>query len=116
MLANGGTLDGIRLLSPKTIDLMTGSQTSDLPPLTFLGPGTQFGLGVRVVTDVAATQTQGSIGMYGWLGIYGTTFWVDPKEHLIAVMMVQSYPGSPVGEAFQPLVYQALTKSYVVTP
>src|SRR5262245_27761783 len=110
MLVNGGTLDGIRLLSPKTIDLMTGSQTSDLPSSALLGPGTQFGLGVRVVTDVAATQTQGSIGMYGWLGIYGTTFWVDPKEHLIAVMMVQRYPGSPVGAGFQPLVYQTLIK------
>jgi CubicO group peptidase (beta-lactamase class C family) len=110
MLVNGGTLDGIRLLSPKTIDLMTGSQTTDLPSQALLGPGTQFGLGVRVVTDVAATQTQGSIGMYGWLGIYGTTFWVDPKEHLIAIMMVQRYPGSPVGAGFQPLVYQALIK------
>ena len=48
--------------------------------------------------------------MYGWLGIYGTTFWVDPKEHLIAIMMVQRYPGSPVATGFQPLVYQALTK------
>jgi len=110
MLVNGGTLDGVRLLSPKTIDLMTGSQTSDLPSQALLGPGTQFGLGVRVVTDVAATQTQGSVGMYGWLGIYGTTFWVDPKEHLIAIMMVQRYPGSPVGAGFQPLVYQALIK------
>ena len=89
---------------------MTGSQTSDLPAGALLGPGTQFALGFRVVTDVAATQTQGSVGMYGWLGIYGTTFWVDPKERLIAVMMVQRYPGSPVAAGFQPLVYQALTK------
>ena len=110
MLLNGGTLDGVRLLSPKTIDLMTASQTSDLPPAGLLGPGMQFALGFRVVTDVALTQTQGSVGMYGWLGIYGTTFWVDPKEHLIAVMMVQRYPGSPVATGFQPLVYQALTK------
>jgi CubicO group peptidase (beta-lactamase class C family) len=110
MLLNGGVLDGVRLLSPKTIDLMTGSATSDLPPAGLLGPGTQFALGFRVVTDVAATQTQGSVGMYGWLGIYGTTFWVDPKEKLVAIMMVQRYPGSPVGNGFQPLVYQALTR------
>jgi CubicO group peptidase (beta-lactamase class C family) len=116
MLLNGGTLDGVRLLSPKTIELMTASQTSDLPANGLLGPGTQFGLGFRVVTDVAQTQAQGSVGMYGWLGIYGTTFWVDPKEHLIAVMMVQRYPGSSVGAAFQSLVYSALSKSYVGTP
>lgn len=116
MLLNGGTLDGVRLLSPKTIELMTASQTSDLPPNALLGPGTQFALGFRIVTDVAQTQAQGSVGMYGWLGIYGTTFWVDPKEHLIAVMMVQRYPGSSVGTAFQSLVYSALSKSYAVTP
>src|SRR5262245_15832700 len=110
MLLNGGTLDGVRLLSPKTIDLMTSSQTSDLPAAAILGPGTQFGLGFRVVTDVAQTQTQGSAGMYGWLGIYGTTFWIDPKERLVAIMMVQRYPGSPVGSGFQPLVYSALIK------
>src|SRR5262245_6444970 len=116
MLLNGGALDGVRLLSPTTIGLMTASQTSDLPPNGLLGPGTQFALGFRVVTDVAQTQTQGSNGMYGWLGIYGTTFWVDPKEHLIAIAMVQRYPGSPVGTGFQPFVYSALTKSYVGTP
>jgi CubicO group peptidase (beta-lactamase class C family) len=110
MLLNGGTLGGVRLLGPKTIELMTGSQTSDLPQNGLIGPGSQFGLGFRIVTDVAATQTLGSVGMYGWLGIYGTTFWVDPREHLIALMMVQRYPGSPVAAGFQPLVYQALVR------
>jgi CubicO group peptidase (beta-lactamase class C family) len=111
MLLGGGALDGTRLLSPKTVELMTASHTSDLPPSGLLGPGTNFGLGFRVVTDLGPTQTLGSAGMYGWLGIYGTTFWVDPKERLVAVMMVQLYPGSPVGAAFQPLVYQAIVRS-----
>lgn len=112
MLLNGGTLDGARLLSPKTVDLMTASHTSDIQPgpLPLVGAGAQFGLGFRVVTDVAATQTMGSVGNYGWTGIYGTVFWVDPKEKLVAVMMVQRYPGSPVGAAFQPLVYQSLVR------
>ena len=48
--------------------------------------------------------------MYGWSGIYGTNFWVDPKERLVAVMMVQKYPGPTVAASFQPLVYQALVK------
>ena len=111
MLLNGGVLDGARLLSPKTIELMTISHTSELtPPLPLLGPGVNFGLGFRVVTDLAATQTLGSNGLYGWSGIYGTNFWVDPKEKLVAVMMVQKYPGSTVAGTFQPLVYQALVK------
>jgi CubicO group peptidase (beta-lactamase class C family) len=112
MLAGGGTLDGARLLSPKTIEMMTASHTSDLPQGGLIGNGANFGLGFRVVMDVATTQTAGSAGMYGWSGIYGTTFWVDPKEHLVAIMMVQRYPGSQVAGTFQPLVYQTLTRSF----
>ena len=111
MLLNGGVLDGARLLSPKTIELMTRSHTSELaPPLQLLGPGVNFGLGFRVVTDLAQTQTLGSDGLYGWSGIYGTNFWVDPKEKLVAVLMVQRYPGSAVAATFQPLVYQTLVR------
>ena len=111
MLLNGGTLDGVRLLGPKTIELMTRSHTSELtPPLQLLGPGSNFGLRFRVVTDLAQTQTLGSDGLYGWSGIYGTNFWVDPKENLVAVMMVQKYPGSTVATTFQPMVYQALVR------
>jgi CubicO group peptidase (beta-lactamase class C family) len=110
MLLNGGVLDGTRLLGPKTIEMMTMSHTTDLPPAALIGAGAQFGLGFRVVTDPAATQTLGSPGLYGWSGIYGTVFWVDPKERLVAIMLVQRYPGSPVAAAFQPLVYQSLVK------
>ena len=110
MLMNGGSLDGARLLSPKTVELMTASHTADLPPSGLIGNGAQFGLGFRVVTDVATTQTLGSNGSYGWSGIYGTNFWVDPKERLVAIVMVQRYPGSPVAAAFPPLVYQALVR------
>jgi len=111
MLVNGGTLDGVRLLSPKTIELMTASQTTDLPhPLPVVGAGKDFGLGFQVVTDLGATQSLGSTGMYGWLGIYGTIFWVDPKERLVSIMMVQRFPGSTVAASFLPLVYQAIVK------
>jgi CubicO group peptidase (beta-lactamase class C family) len=113
MLLNGGALDNVRLLSPKTLELMTTSHTSDLPGGggSLIGAGGAFGLGFRIVTDLGATQTLGSPGMFGWSGIYGTTFWVDPKERLVAVLMVQRYPGSPVAAAFQPLVYQAITRA-----
>jgi CubicO group peptidase (beta-lactamase class C family) len=110
MLLNGGTLGGERLLSPKTIELMTTSHTADIQAGPIVGAGAHFGLGFRVVTDVGATQTLGSPGTFGWSGIYGTVFWVDPKEKLVAIMLVQRYPGSPVATAFQPLVYQALVR------
>ena len=111
MLLNGGMLDGARLLSPKTMELMTMSHTSDLPAF---GPG-------RRRRAVRSRLPRGHRsrprrrrwvrpGLYGWSGIYGTVFWVDPKERLVAIMMVQRYPGSTVAAAFQPLVYQALIK------
>ncbi len=112
MLLDGGAVDSARrLLSPRTVELMTANHTSDLTPVGgLLGAGTAFGLGFQVTTDAAATQTLGSNGMYGWSGIYGTVFWIDPKEKLVAIMMVQRYPGSPVAAAFRPLVYQALVR------
>jgi CubicO group peptidase (beta-lactamase class C family) len=111
MLLNGGSLDGARLLSPKSIEMMTANHTADLPPGPLTGAGSGFGLGFRVVTDVASTQTLGSVGNYGWSGIYGTVFWVDPQEKLVAIMMVQRYPGAgPVQSAFTPLVYQTLVR------
>jgi CubicO group peptidase (beta-lactamase class C family) len=111
MLSGGGSVDGVRLLSPKSVELMSADHTGDLTtPGLLLGPGVGFGLGFSVVTDLAATQALGSKGMYGWSGIYGTNFWVDPKEHLVAIVMVQKYPNPTVSAAFQPLVYQALTK------
>lgn len=111
MLVNGGSLDGARLLSPKTLELMTVSHTNDLThPIPFVGAGKDWGLGFQVVTDLGATQTMGSPGMYGWSGIYGTNFWIDPKEKLVSIMMVQRYPGPTVAAAFLPLVYQSITR------
>ena len=113
MLLNGGVLDGVRLLSPKTVELMTTSHTLDLhldnANTPVLGPGNEWGLGFKITSDLGAMQMPGSVGMYGWSGIYGTFFWVDPKEKLIGVMMVQRYPGPPVSAPFQSLTYQAIT-------
>jgi CubicO group peptidase (beta-lactamase class C family) len=117
MLLNGGALNGVRLLGPKTVELMTTSHTADLPSGGLLGADGQFGLGFMISTDLGASQTLGSTGTYGWSGIYGTNFWIDPKEHLIGIMMVQRFPGSTVAASFQTLVYQALTRSdYVPVP
>ncbi len=113
MLANGGILDGVRLLGPKTVELMTISHTLDLnlASTPILGAGAQWGLGFKITSDVGATQQPGSVGMYGWSGILGTYFFVDPKEKLVGVMMVQRYPGSPAATPFQTLTYQAITSA-----
>ena len=113
MLVNGGELDGVRILSPKTVEMMSASHTSDLPAgaVSIGGPGSSFGLGVRVVTDLGASQTLGSVGMYGWTGIYGTSFWVDPKEKLSGVLMIQRNGGvAPVQNTFQTMTYQAIVR------
>jgi len=113
MLLNGGVLDGVRLLGPKTVELMTTSHTLDLnlANTPVLGGGAEWGLGFKITSDVGATQLPGSVGMYGWSGIYGTFFWVDPKEKLVGIMMVQRYPGPPAAGPFQALTYQALTRT-----
>jgi CubicO group peptidase (beta-lactamase class C family) len=123
MLLNGGALGDVRLLSPKTIELMTASQTPDnVPPTTALDslllprPGSAFGLGVATITDVGATESLGSVGTYYWDGIYGTTFWVDPKEDMIGVQLEQLYPNSlRVPDMFRVLAYQAVVRSSVAT-
>jgi CubicO group peptidase (beta-lactamase class C family) len=113
MLLNGGVLDGVRLLGPKTVELMTTSHTLDLnlANTPVLGGGAEWGLGFKITSDVGATQLPGSVGMYGWSGIYGTFFWVDPREKLVGIMMVQRYPGPPAAGPFQALTYQALTRT-----
>ncbi len=113
MLANGGVLDGVRLLGPKTVELMTTSHTLDLnlTSTPVIGAGAQWGLGFKITNDLGATQQPGSVGMYGWSGILGTFFFIDPKEKLVGVMMVQRYPGSPAAAPFQSLTYQAITSA-----
>ncbi len=122
MLLNGGELEGVRILSPKTVALMTSDQ---LPPATerhspvalslnAFGPtpemGTSFGLGFAVRTDAGRNPVPGSPGDFSWSGITGTYFWVDPKEKLVAVMMVQlpQARNVPYFRQTRTLVYQSL--------
>jgi CubicO group peptidase (beta-lactamase class C family) len=119
---NGGTLDGVRLVSRKTIELMTADH---LPPGTKMGAdmsrfealqpcpsmGQGFGLGFAVRNEVGHSPLPGSPGDYYWGGAYGTYFWVDPKEKMFAVLMMHS-PMSrlPYRYLMRGLVYQALGK------
>jgi CubicO group peptidase (beta-lactamase class C family) len=124
MLLNGGELDGARLLSPHTVALMTSDQT---PPdiaysreaLQIFEPlgiaptprdGQGFGLGFMVRTRTGQNMVPGSPGVFYWQGAWGTAFWVDPKEKLIAVLLVQVplLQGPHYQSLIRNLVYQAL--------
>ena len=88
MLANGGELNGVRILSPRSVELMGSVFVPDtLPGRT---RGESFGLSVRVVTDAPARNTFLSEGSFGWSGAFGTHFWVDPKEKLVAIALTQT--------------------------
>jgi CubicO group peptidase (beta-lactamase class C family) len=110
MLLNGGTLDGSRLLSRKTIEFMTADH---LGPITgapdLLLPGHGFGLGFAVRLQTGIAYVPGSIGQYFWGGLAGTTFWVDPAEQLFALLLIQA-PGQRdyYRTLFRDLVYAAI--------
>ena len=119
MLRRGGELDGVRLLSPRTVAYMTANQLpgdADLEqfgrPLfaetTFDGVG--FGLGFSVVTDPAKGKVLTSAGEYGWGGAYSTFFFVAPAEDLTVLLFTQLLPSSthPIRSQLRQLVYQAL--------
>ena len=105
MLANGGELNGKRLLSRKTVEMMSAAHVPDTLPGRPAGEG--YGLSVRVVTNHAARGTMLSDGTYGWTGAQGTHFFVDPKEQLVGVLMVQT-PIQEVQREFEDLVAQSI--------
>ncbi len=95
MLLNGGTLDGRRYLSPKSVQAMASNQiapsAAPVPGPTYIpGPGYGFGLGLAVRTEPGAAPQLGSVGELNWNGAGGTSFWVDPAERLTVVYMMQS--------------------------
>lgn len=91
MLLSGGQLDGQRLVSRKTIDLMTSNHIGQLKLWDSLA-GYRFGLGFRVLTDLGESANLGSLGNYGWGGAFGTIFWIDPKEDMFGILMMQLRP------------------------
>jgi CubicO group peptidase (beta-lactamase class C family) len=107
MLLNGGELDGVRILSPTTVALMTRNQMPRDRPER--GPGVGFGLDFSVVLD-AVGQEYVSVGEYSWGGAAGTWFWIDPVEDLIFVGMIQQTgAGRPaVGSIARQMTYQAI--------
>jgi CubicO group peptidase (beta-lactamase class C family) len=107
MLANGGQVNGKRLLSPRTVELMRSMHIPDTLQGRPRGEG--YGLSVRVVNDPVQRGTFLSTGTFGWSGAYGTHFFVDPKEKVVAVLMTQtSTPG--VNADFENAVMQAIVE------
>ncbi len=105
MLANGGALNGTRLLSRKSVEMLRAVHVPDTLPGRPAGEG--YGLSVRVVTDHAVRNTLLSNGTYGWSGAQGTHFFVDPEEQLVGVLMVQT-SNQEVIRDFEDLVAQAI--------
>ena len=115
MLLNGGQLDGTRLLSPTTVAFMTSDHLGPMKivPLGGVGAGYGFGLGFAVRTTPGIAGVSGSVGEYRWGGAAGTAFWVDPKEEMITVLMLQGAPGPArgyTGTLFRQMVRQAIVE------
>ena len=91
MIANGGELDGVRLLGRMTINNMITNQIGDLP-VDVRGAGYGFGLGFGILTNPAQTTDALSVGSYTWGGAYGTLYWADPVEDLIGILLIQIRP------------------------
>jgi CubicO group peptidase (beta-lactamase class C family) len=106
MTLNGGVLDGQRVLSEKSIDLMTANH---LREITF-NPGEGFGLGFSVLEDLGDRGEMGSVGEYGWGGAYHSTYWVDPAEDLVVVYFTQLIPARNIDDhdRMRVAIYQAL--------
>jgi CubicO group peptidase (beta-lactamase class C family) len=113
MLANGGELDGERIIGRKTLELMHANYVpASLLPLEIGGlpmPGYGFGLGSRVLLDVAQSSAPGSVGEFGWSGAAKTHYWVDPKEEVVGLFMTQSMMSFDLPELdLRALAYQAI--------
>ena len=106
MMLNGGGLDGVRVLSRKTVESMTVGHTGDIP----FRPGQSFGLGFSVVEDPAALGLPASVGEFAWGGAYHSTYWVDPAEELVVAYMTQLIPAGGIDDhgKLRTLVHQAI--------
>jgi CubicO group peptidase (beta-lactamase class C family) len=105
MLLNNGVYNGHRLLARHTVELMTTNQIGDYS----IGKN-KFGLGFLVITKAGEAVLGESEGSFSWGGFYGTTYWADPKEHLVCLLYVQlsPFPHADLGDKFRVLVYSAL--------
>jgi len=105
MLLNGGQLNGKRLLAPRTVEMMGSVHAPDT--LQGRPKGEGYGLSMRVVNDPVARNTFLSQGSFGWSGAFGTHFWIDPKEKIVGILMIQT-PNNETRTDFENAVMYAL--------
>ncbi len=124
MMLNGGSLDGVQILSPKTVELFSLNHLQNGASLVEMAPpgafsesgydGMGFSIGCAVTVDVAKTRLPGSLGAYNWGGAASTAFWIDPKEELAVVFMTQVMGTDArltLRRDLRTLVYSAMTES-----
>jgi len=106
MLESGGALEGVRLLGPKTVELMTANHVGAL----FSGGNMGFGLGFEVIESLGKAGRYGSVGQFGWGGAYYTDYFADPQERLVGVFLTQVRPWitRELHPRFRALVYQSI--------
>jgi CubicO group peptidase (beta-lactamase class C family) len=112
MIANGGELEGVRLLGRMTVELMISNHTGD-NDVYIRGPGFGFGLGFGVLVDPTVSFDTASPGSYGWGGAYGTLYYADPVEDLIGLMFIQLPGHAPLNirQRFTSVVSQSVIDS-----
>jgi CubicO group peptidase (beta-lactamase class C family) len=116
MLTGGGQVDGVRLLAPSTMALFSLNHLAPGVKLIGMDPrdprhaGYGYSLGTRVLVDVAESGCAGNVGEFGWDGLFNTYFWIDPKEQLYGLILLQQFPFGeyPIHREFKQTVYQAL--------
>lgn len=110
MMLNRGHLKGVKILEPGTVDLITSTQ--------FERGDKDMGLGVSVLSEKTSVKDTRSIGSYSWGGFFGTTFWIDPAEELIAILMLQMYPFDSweIQTQFENIIYESLEIDSALLP
>ncbi len=107
MLLNGGSYNGKQLLSPVSVHMMTSNQIGQLT----VSNGDKFGLGFEIVPEANNGRTPVSVGTFSWGGAFSSSYWIDPKEKIVAQLFINQMPMShgDIHEKFKALVYQALS-------
>jgi CubicO group peptidase (beta-lactamase class C family) len=107
MLLNGGTYNGVRILSRNAVRIMTMNQIHDL---RVDSDNNYFGLGFKIISEEGSAATLMPSGAFQWGGMFATTYWADPKEKIVALIYTNIWPTShgEVGDMFKNLVYQAI--------